>query len=377
MRLTRLAVEDWRNVAAADLDTDAPFLVLHGPNAQGKTNLLEAVYQVATLKSFRTRRLQELVKFGAQRARVVADVAAAGSRRQHVLDVTAGGRKVTVDGKAPESLVSYFDHVRAVLFAPDDVEVVGGEPAVRRRFLDRAAFTLQPAFLEVARDYRRVLEHKGALLRAPARGAAVLAQLDVLDEQLAVLGARVVDRRRRLVDELSPLFGQHHAAIVGGATEQAEVRYRSRLGGEDLAALAESHRGLLRGQRVEELRRGRVLDGPHRDDLDVLIAGRPARLYASQGQVRSLVLALKLAELQAAWRLGLRPLFLLDDLSSELDRRRIGHLVRLLRTLEVQVIVTTTEPELLGEASDVRRVAVEGGVATVACALRAVDASTG
>ena len=229
MRLLHLSLYDWRNISAAEIDCDARFVVFEGENAQGKTNCLEAIYTLATLKSFRSRKNRDLVRFGAERARVGAAVVDQEIRRVFKLEVSSAGRQAEVDGKRPERLRDYFDGIRAVLFSPEDTGMVRGEPAGRRRFLDRAAFTARPAFLDIARDYRRVLDQRGALLRA---GAPDPDQLQVFDEQLVRLGVELSIRRAEVLAELRPHFLSLHAAIAPGGADVA-ISYRSCLGEGD------------------------------------------------------------------------------------------------------------------------------------------------
>ena len=259
----------------------------------------------------------------------------------------------SVDGKPPRQLSRYFEGIRAVLFRPEDTEIVREGPDIRRKFVDRAAFTASATFLELAMAFKRLLSQKAALLRQPPVDPV---SLEVFDEQLARAGARMVERRLRIVEELKEPFVELHGRISGHG--DARLSYRTQLDVQDLEA---SYAQLLADARQDEIRRGMNLVGPQRDDLVLQLDGRPARAYASQGQTRSLVLALKLAELLAARKRGARPLFLLDDLSSELDRFRTGRLVELLEELELQVLVTTTDPSVLDGASELLRYRIDGG----------------
>ena len=336
-------------------------MVFEGENAQGKTNCIEAIYALATLKSFRTRKNRELIRFGAERSRVGAAVVDQNTRRVFKLNVSRAGRQAEVDGKRPEHLRDYFDGIRAVLFAPEDTAMVRGEPARRRRFLDRAAFTARPVFLDIARDYKRVLDQRGALLRGHSPD---LEQLAVFDQQLIGLGVELSIRRAEVLESLRPHFDEMHATIAAtSGAAQAVIRYRSCLGEGDADDRRRVFEALLRRCRSEELRRGMNLAGPHRDDLDIQLAGRSARSFGSQGQVRTLVLAMKLAELLAARARGARLIFLLDDLSSELDARRTDQLLDLLNGLSLQTFITTTDAARAASlpAADVKTLRVTGG----------------
>ena len=348
MRLTSLALRDWRNTTSARLDTDARFVVLHGDNGQGKTNLLEAVYVLATLRSFRESRPRRWVRHGCDAAEIRATSVGPAGTRALTWRWAGGRRELEMDGARPSALVEWFAAVRAVLFSPEDAGIVRGEPELRRRFLDRAEFTARPDYLDLARAYRRVVQQKAALLRGSPRRA----ELDPWNARLADLGARVALRRRRIVAELEPAFVAMHQSIAG---PRAAGAVRLEVRGVGAGSVDEPHdqvRARLAeavvGAMDDELRRQRVLVGPHRDDLGIFLDGRSARTFASQGQARTLVLSLKLAELDAARERGDAPMFLLDDLTSELDAGRMGRLVAVLEALESQVWVTTTDPRHLG-----------------------------
>ncbi|NOY24926.1 MAG: DNA replication and repair protein RecF [Oligoflexia bacterium] len=348
MRLTRLAVRDWRNLHHAALGSDARFVVLHGDNAQGKTNLIEAVWMLATLRSFREAKPGRLVREGAHRARIDGTAVGHTGTRGMRWSLQQGTRKLRLDGAAPSSLSSWFEAVRAVLFCPEHVSIIRGGPDQRRTFLDRAAFTAQPAYLDVARDYRRAVRQKAALLKSPGTTSA---QIAPWSDRIVDLGARVVMARYRVMTQLRDPLRDLYTAIAGTGRGAAEVELSLRsLGGEEdgLQAVRERLRSAVESHQQDEQRRGRVLVGPHRDDLVIRLEGRSARAFASQGQARSLVLALKLAELAAAHARGQAPMLLLDDLTSELDRGRMGRLVDILAGLDNQVWLSTTDPSWLG-----------------------------
>lgn len=356
MRLLQLSAVDFRNLERVTVNTDARFVVFWGDNAQGKTSLLEAACALATLKSFRAHLNRELVRHGADLAQVQGLVDDGGCRRHFELQIDAAGRRGRVDGKPPRRLEEYFEHIRAVVFTPEDVRIVRGAPEHRRRFLDRAAFTAQATFLALARDFQQALDQKAALLRSRSPDPVAL---DAYDERLAAAGARLSARRARVVEELRGPFLEVYAAIA--QREGVRLRYAARLGEGDEPALAARYHELLQRNRRAELERGGHLDGPQRDELELGLGEHGARAFASQGQARSIALALKLAELIAARRRGAHPLFLLDDLSSELDRLRTGRLVELLASLELQCLITTTDPALLGGLADTRALEVRAG----------------
>jgi DNA replication and repair protein RecF len=346
LRLTSLEVQGFRNATRTTLDTTAPLVVLHGDNAQGKTNLLEAVGVLATLRSFREPRSSRWLQSGASAARITGRLESSVGRRTLRWSVDGAARSLSIDDKAIADVAVWFGTVRAIVVAPEHTRLVRGEPLERRQFLDRAVFTARPVFLDVARAYKKVVEQKGALLRS---GRATDAELDAWDDELVHLGVQVVRARQALLDEIATPFAEVHARIAGSA----DVRVRMRgIGGADDAEPA--LRRAVGDARGEERRRGIVLAGPHRDDLDIEVEGRSARRYASQGQARTLVLALKLAELGAASARGERPLFLVDDLSTELDRGRLARVSEVLLETPGQVWLTVTDERTIVAEDSVR-----------------------
>ncbi len=339
VRLLELRTEGFRNLVGATLPLDAPLVVFHGPNGEGKTNVLEAVHYLATLKPLRGRKARELIRFGERAARVVAEVRCGVTRALQV-DLSPEGRQVALDGKRVSELGDWFGSVRAISFTPADAEIVGGEPGRRRNWLDRAAFTVNPAHLDRVWTVRRLLEQKQALLRQDRPDPQVL---DVLDEQLATRGAELVDRRARALDELLPHVREVHTGLADGRGE-VELELVTQARGEDVHRRADALRERLAAWRVREVERRTTLVGPQLDEVRMALDGRSARDYASRGQIRSIVLSLKLGETHAARARGILPLFLLDDLSSELDADRTGRLVRALASMGTQVLATTTDP---------------------------------
>jgi DNA replication and repair protein RecF len=355
VRLTRLRASGFRNLASSVLDVDAPMVAFVGSNGQGKTNLLEAVGVLGTLRSFRTTRTAEVVGWDASGAEVEAVGVTEGMTRTWrwgfgTRGPSGGGRTLRRDDRAVDA-VTWLSSLRATFFVPSDVALVRGEPALRRALLDRAVLTVRPSYLALARDLRRVLDHKAALLREPRPDAA---QLDVIDAQLTTVGAEVTRARSEVMRRLAPAYAEAYAGFSGG--EPSTVAYVSAVGtGPDDQIEARLAERLHRG-RSGELSQRRVLVGPQRDDVRFEVLGHAARAFASQGQARSVVLAWKLAELVVAREVGEAPLFLLDDLGSELDGARTRALVERVRGLGAQVFVTTTDPRFLPGGTDTARV---------------------
>ncbi len=297
MRLLALEIRDFRNIEAADLAPGEHATLVVGPNGQGKTNLLEALYLLATLRPLRASKLSDLVRFGASGARVAGRFSLGGAQRSIAVEVDASGRAALLDGKPVKSLTDYFGGVSVVAFTPDDLAVLKGGPDGRRRLLDRATFNRFPAHLETSREYQRALKQRNRLLKEGA--AAEL--IDAYSEALARVGARIVHFRRALLRELAPLAAKSFEAIARGDGALSVGYTPSGLPGEpldDAAAVAGALLAALRRRTARDVERGYTSVGPHADDLDLDLAGRPARSFASQGQQRAIVLALKIAEIR-------------------------------------------------------------------------------
>ncbi len=368
VRLLRLHVTDFRNLAEVEVEPSARATIAVGQNGQGKTNLLEALYYLCTLKPLRAGRLQELVRFGASRATVTGRFLLRGAERVISVQVQDGARAVFVDGKKASSLEEYFGGVAVVAFTPDDLHVVKGGPDGRRGFLDRAVFNRFPAFLKESRAYARALKNRNKLLKDRAEPAYLAAY----DEALAQAGGRVWARRRALMAELS---GRAAAAFerIGRTADPATFRYvphglklpaEAPFEAAEEGALA-AHLLQRLGERLpRDLERGYTSVGPHADDVALQLGGRSARDYASQGQQRAFVLAWKVAEIEnLSAALGHLPLLLLDDVSSELDPERNAYLMTYLAASGAQVVLTTTEGSLVRAAAgeDTRWLAVQAG----------------
>jgi DNA replication and repair protein RecF len=350
VRLAELQLHDFRNVERAELVLSPRTTILAGENGQGKTNLLEAVYLLVTLRPLRAGRLAELVRFGASRARVGALAEGPGGGRRLAVEVVDGGRQAYLDGKPLDRIDDYFQGLAAVCFSPDDLLLVKSGPELRRRFLDRAAWSRWPAVLAEARDYLRALRERNAALRTGSRQVE-----ESFREPLVRTAARLLRRRHQLLAELAPRVARAFAEISGPGAPPASVHYRPASGmppsgtEEELAARLAEVLALRLGRDTEK---GYTSAGPHMDDVSLGLGDRGARTFASQGQQRALVLALKIAEIDNLTAvLGRPPLLLLDDVSSELDPAKNRYLLAYLSRLPGQAVLTTTDRHLLAPAA--------------------------
>jgi DNA replication and repair protein RecF len=338
VRFTRLELRDFRNHERSELDLGPGVTVIVGRNGEGKTNLLEAAAFAATLTSFRGAATEALVRRGADSAVVRADLADDDRRALVELELRAGRRVRGQLNRQPlRRRRDLLGTVRVTLFAPDDLVLVKGGPAERRSFLDDLVVDLRPADDDLRRQVDRVLRQRNTLLRQMGSrgGGEALATLDVWDQQLAELGSRLAERREQLTERLVPALARRYEALARPAGAEVGVRYERSWAGDLGDALAAA--------RPEDLRRGVSTVGPHRDDALVVLDGEPARTHGSQGEQRSLTLALRLAghDVVAA-ATGSVPVVLLDDVYSELDEGRQEALTEQLPA--TQTLLTTTAP---------------------------------
>ena len=338
MRLNHLWLHDFRNYTDAELALPPGLTVVRGTNGEGKTSLLEGIAYLATLASFRGVPGDALVRDGCTQAVVRGDGERAGRQLLIEAEVTPGGRgRVAVNKQRLRRTADLLDALRVSVFSPDDLELVKGGPSARRHYLDETLVALHPRHDALRRDVERILRQRTALLRQSGGRLApdVATTLDVWDAKLVTAGEALADARADLVTRLEPALAKAYADLAperGVITASYDAPWR----GEGLAAA-------LAAARTEELRRGVCLVGPHRDDLALRVNALPARTHASQGEQRSLALALRLgAHRLVAEALDEVPILLLDDVFSELDPHRADALLAHLP--EGQAVLTTAGP---------------------------------
>ena len=356
MHLAHLRLRDFRNYARLDADFSPGFHLLLGGNAQGKTNILEAVYLLATLRSFRGVGGAQMIRHGQKGYFVGGNVTGRG---EHEIKIywSARERKLALDGQPVKRLGDYLGTLRAVVFCTEDLHLVKGAPRARRRFLDLLLAQTLPGYLPLLQRYLRAVRARNALLKHSRQGGTDEAALDSFSRELVKLGDEIIRARRELAPKFSPLARLAYRRISNDA-EELRIEYQPSVKKDFAVELAQS--------RARERTYRSTLVGPHRDDLQLLLNEKSAAQFGSEGQKRTLAIALKMA--QAEFLAGIHgspPVLLIDDVMGELDvKRRSGFLPLLEQARKAggQVFMTATEENWPGElGKDLQRWEVRAG----------------
>ena len=340
--VSSVSLDGFRNYRHLELSLSSRFNVLTGRNGQGKTNFLEALYLLATTRLLRGQKDVEAIQDGQERALVVAELDPTATKVS--VQIERGVRKrALLNGLSLPRASDLLGRLPCVSVSSADMEIVRGEPSERRLFLDLELSSLFPSYLRHLTQYKRALEQRNALLKDSREFARPAAMFEPWEEHLAEHGVALRDARQDFVRRLAPRMSRLHAQMGGG--ELAEALYAPK----DEANTYEELRDLLAAGRAQEIARGATSYGPHRDDLQMTVSHREARLFGSQGQQRTAVIALKLATLEVSRQeLGIPPLLLLDDIFSDLDESRRALLVDVVLENAGQVVLTCTEASAAG-----------------------------
>jgi DNA replication and repair protein RecF len=355
MYLKKLHLRSFRNYLDQQVIFNRQKTIIVGNNAQGKSNLLEAVELLATLKSHRTSRDRDLVLEGAAAGQIEGRVKRAYGTAELTITVRNPGKRTVALNKEPlRRQIEFLGNLNAVQFSSLDLDLVRGAPESRRNWLDGLLIQLEPVYAHILEQYNQVLRQRNALLRAirqqeqdrlsEAKNITIdTQQLQLWDEQLAAAGSRVTRRRARVIARLAPIAQQWHDRI-SGKTEVLEITYNPNVEWTEDSPekVQQAFLDKIERRRLAEYHQGKTVVGTHRDEIDFMIDATPARYYGSQGQQRTLVLALKLAELQLIETIiGEPPLLLLDDVLAELDPNRQNQLLATIGD-RFQTLITTT-----------------------------------
>ena len=359
MYITKLALENFRIYPELQLEFPMGLTIIVGPNASGKTALLEAIYVLATTKSPRTRIDRQMVRWGEAYSRLHGEFVSAQEGTTEISVVLPGagagedgsgpdGKRIKVNGTSIERVADVIGRVAVVIFTTEDVAVVKGSPGNRRRFLNVAIAQLRPRYLDDVQRYRRALGQRNEVLKQIRQGDTARHTLDAWNQQLLDAGARLAMDRREFVDTLNQAAGPLHGELTD-KDERLALTYEGDLAeAEDEQNARRCFEELLARHEDRDVALGYSSVGPHRDDLGMTANETPLRKYGSQGQQRTAALSLKLAQAEVvmSWR-GEPPLVLLDDCLSELDERRSRHVLELAGKLQGLIITSPVLTELL------------------------------
>lgn len=344
MYIKQLDLKYYRNYLHETVSFENKVNVILGENAQGKTNLIEAIFVLAMAKSHRTNKDKELIYWEQDFAKISGEII----KRDHPLSleviVSAKGKKVKLNGLEQRKLSEYIGAANVVMFAPEDLSLVKGSPQVRRRFMDMEIGQTNPVYLHYLSKYQKILQQRNYLLKDYEKNKQAKLMLDVLTTQLVEMAVHIMDKRLEFIRLLQEWASQIHFEISRGK-EQLKIHYNPSFKvseEQDLSKIEEALFLAFENGREQELRRRMTLYGPHRDDLTFSLNGKDVQTFGSQGQQRTTALSLKLAEIELINdKIGDYPILLLDDVLSELDDYRQSHLLHAISG-KVQTFVTTT-----------------------------------
>jgi len=357
MRIKNLNLKNFRNYSEESVEFAEGLNVLYGRNAQGKTNCAEAVFYLCTGISPRCRRDKQLIKYGETCARLSAVAEGRYGAMEISADITETGREFRLNGNKITKNADILGNLFGVFFSPQELRLIQDGPDERRRFLNVSISQLSKPYYTALSRYNRILEQRNNLLKERDM-EIVFGSLPVWDEQLCKYAAVVAYKRAEYIAMLAPLARDAHAFLTDGA-EVLEISPEKKYKGEE-AELEKRLYAELSNNYERDIRLGYTASGPHRDDIDILINGKDAKTYASQGQTRTAALSVKLAEVEIFKELsGEYPVLILDDVLSELDLPRRKKLVE--RTRGIQTILTCTHAERVLCGLDSKKIRIEGG----------------
>ena len=357
MQIKKLFLQNFRNYESENFTFSEGLNVLFGKNAQGKTNCAEAVFYLCTGSSLRIRHDKQLIRIGAESAKITAEAENRYGKVAIEADIYENKREIRVNGSKISKNADLMGHINSVFFSPGELRLIQDGPDERRRFMNISISQTSPAYYTALLRYNKILDQRNALLKNHDV-SLVLDTLPVWDEQLCKYAAVIVKKRAEFLEKLSPYAKEMHAYLTDNA-EVLEIAPDRKYEGDE-TEIAKTLARRLSNNYEKDLRLGFTTVGPHRDDLDVTISGSDAKAYASQGQTRTAALSLKLAEVQIFKDLsGEYPLLVLDDVMSELDLPRRKKLLQ--RVHGIQTILTCTHAERVLYGTDCNKIIIDSG----------------
>ena len=357
MQIKKLFLQNFRNYENENFEFSEGLNVLFGKNAQGKTNCAEAVFYLCTGTSLRIRHDKQLIRIGAEHAYIRAEAENRYGNVTIEATIFENKREIRVNGSKIAKNADLMGHINSVFFSPGELRLIQDGPDERRRFMNISISQTSPAYYTALLRYNKILDQRNTLLK-DRDTSLILDTLPIWDEQLCRYAAVIIKKRAEFLEQLAPYAKEYHSLLTDGAEELIVKPDRVYEGDE--TEIAKTLMRRLENNYEKDLRLGYTTVGPHRDDLDVTINGTDAKAYASQGQMRTAALALKLAEVQIfKWLSGEYPILVLDDVMSELDLKRRKKLLGCIA--DVQTVLTCTHAERVLYGAECKKIRIENG----------------
>lgn len=339
MLLKNISLKNFTNYEEAECDFDDNINIFVGDNAQGKSNLLDAIYYIATISSSRKNKDSELIKWGRDYFSISAHFFNRFGDNKVDVKVLGNKKEVYLNNYKIEKRKEYIGYLITVIFNPEDLYIIKGDPSLRRQYIDNELSTTDVEYFLNLIKYKKILEQRNILLKENRRKKISNDIMEIWEDQLTNYGIKIIKKRLELIEKLQEISKKIHFRITDNV-EELHIEYHSII---DLKYIESSYRNLLKENRQKDIDRGYTSIGPHRDDLEILINGMSAKKFASQGQQRTISLSLKISEIEfIKEKTGEYPLLLLDDVLSELDKKRKHKLLEEIEN-KVQTIITTTD----------------------------------
>ncbi len=332
MIIRKVSISNFRNIESIELFPDNRMNVICGENAQGKTNIIEAIWSITGAKSFRGAKESEFIKFGKENAKIEADFLSEGIEK-NIKIIFNEKKQVFLNSKPLKTASMVVGNLNAIVFSPSDLKLLTDGPSIRRRFLDLSIGQLYPSYIEILKCYMRAVTQRNSIIKDLKYDSTVSIMLDIFEEEISVNAKKIIEMRRRYIEKLNQFLPNIYLGISGGK-EILETEYLYE---------KENLKEILNKKRQEDMFTGVTSVGPHRDDLIFKINGINARSFASQGQKRSIALSLKLAEAEVIKQnVGECPICLMDDVMSELDPERQNFILNHIK--DMQVFLSCCDP---------------------------------
>ncbi len=335
MRINSLKIKNFRNIKEMEISPNSEMNVIYGENAQGKTNLIEAIWIMTGAKSFRGVKDEELKKFGCEKASIYTVFQSEGVEKSAEI-IIENKKKAFLNEKELKSVSALAGNLNAIVFSPADLKLLSDGPKVRRKVLDTAICQLYPSYIEILRDYTRAVTQRNKIIKDLKICPDIYDMLDVFEEEIAIKGEKIIKYRKRYIEILKEFIPKIYEGISSGK-ETLEIEYISTVKEKSLKQELKLHRN-------EDMYSGKTSVGPHRDDLEFKINGISAKSFGSQGQKRSVALTLKLSEAEVIKKnTGEMPICLLDDIMSELDPVRQNFILNHIKGM--QTFLSCCDPQ--------------------------------